>query len=56
MEMERALMRVLSSGMWSSPLIAGFGNLHWNNPLKGFNVGANDGLIAQSPCTSGIHC
>jgi len=55
-EMERALMRILSSRMWDSHLVAGFGKLHWNNPLKGINVGANNNLVAQSPCTSGIHC
>ena len=102
MELERALLRILSSGSWSTPLTAGLGNMQWHNPLEGFkpgktslnpsahtpchatrhahprpphrtschscphrcglclgvgvSTGANDGLVAASPCTSGIHC
>eukprot|EP00241_Pyramimonas_parkeae_P006857 CAMPEP_0114225802 /NCGR_PEP_ID=MMETSP0058-20121206/874_1 /TAXON_ID=36894 /ORGANISM="Pyramimonas parkeae, CCMP726" /LENGTH=341 /DNA_ID=CAMNT_0001336447 /DNA_START=71 /DNA_END=1096 /DNA_ORIENTATION=- len=55
-EMERALMRILSSGYWTSPLTAGFGSMQWHNPLKGVKPGANEDLTADSPCTSGIHC
>ncbi|KAK3280364.1 hypothetical protein CYMTET_11792 [Cymbomonas tetramitiformis] len=54
-EMERALMRVLSSSAWDSALTSGFGKLRWHNPLRGV-AGANDALLADSPCTSGIHC
>ena len=58
MELERTLMRILSSEFWSStPLTTeGFGSMHWHNPLQGVKPGANDGLVAVSPCTSGIHC
>jgi hypothetical protein len=56
MELERALLRILSSGSWSTPLTAGLSTMQWHNPLEGFKPGANDGLVSLSPCTSGIHC
>jgi hypothetical protein len=39
MELERALLRILSSGSWSTPLTAGLGNMRWHNPLEGFKPG-----------------
>mmetsp|Transcript_23972 Transcript_23972/g.77892 ORF Transcript_23972/g.77892 Transcript_23972/m.77892 type:complete len:352 (+) Transcript_23972:61-1116(+) len=54
-EAERTLLRVLASNVWKTPLAEVFGALRWHNPL-GSQVLVNERLIANSPCTSGIHC